>query len=206
MVTAGLGGFYVLIGILGFIPGFMQATATPGQGLLLGIFAVIIHLALGAVLLWGGLSSATNATMVNKVMAIVSALLVLASLIVPVAEMGVLVALIRSALDHARVGFDNPWLWVPLAAGVFGMVVAAILGMIQQPTRADLLTYLAAMIILLGVGGLGALLQVQADLALNNAILAERFLSGAPFMALMLVANMGLIGLIVLLDPAERRT
>lgn len=121
-------------------------------------------------------------------------------------SMGVLVALISSALDHARAGFDNPWLWVPLAAGVFGMVVAAMLGMITQPTRADVLTYLAAMFLLIGVGGLGALLHVQADLALNNAVLAERFLRGAPFMAPMLFANMGLIGLIVLLDPAERKT
>jgi len=118
-------------------------------------------------------------------------------------SMGVLVALISSALDHARAGFTNPWLWLPLGAGVFGMVVAAGLGMLTQPTRADLLTYLAAMVLLIGVGGLGALLHVQSDLALHNAILAERFLRGAPFMAPMLFANMGLIGLIVLLDPAE---
>jgi len=120
-------------------------------------------------------------------------------------SMGVLVALISSALDHARAGFDNPWLWLPLGAGVFGMVVAAGLGMITHPTRADLLTYLAAMLLLIGVGGLGALLHTQSNLALNNAILAERFLRGAPFMAPMLFANMGLIGLIVLLDPAERK-
>jgi hypothetical protein len=31
----------------------------------------------------------------------------------------------------------------------------------------------------------------------------ERFLRGAPIMAPMLFANMGLIGLIVLLDPLE---
>jgi hypothetical protein len=62
------------------------------------------------------------------------------------------------------------------------------------------------MVLLIVVGGLGALLHAQSDLALRNAVLAERFLRGAPFMAPMLFANMGLIGLIVLLDPAERIT
>ena len=28
--------------------------------------------------------------------------------------------LLSSTLDHARTGFTNPWLWIPLAAGVFG--------------------------------------------------------------------------------------
>ena len=89
-ISLGLGIFYLAIGILGFIPGITVPTAVPGQGLLLGIFAVntvhnIVHLVAGAVLVWGGLSAA-NVTMANKVMAVVFALLVPVSLIAPIAE------------------------------------------------------------------------------------------------------------------------
>ena len=89
-ITLSFGIFYLAIGILGFVPGITVTTATPGQGLLLGIFAVntihnIVHLAAGAILVWGALS-AVNVTMVNKVMAVVFALLVPVSLIAPIAE------------------------------------------------------------------------------------------------------------------------
>jgi hypothetical protein len=89
--TIGLGIFYVAIGILGFIPGVtVPSSDNPDHGLLLGIFAVntlhnIVHLALGAFLVWGGLSAA-NVIMANKIMAVVFGLLVPVSLIAPIAE------------------------------------------------------------------------------------------------------------------------
>jgi hypothetical protein len=89
-ISLGFGIFYIAIGILGFIPGITVPTNVPGQGLLLGIFAVntihnIVHLVAGAVLVWGGLSAA-NVTIANKIMAVVFALLVPVSLIAPIAE------------------------------------------------------------------------------------------------------------------------
>ena len=92
-ITTGFGLVYLLIGILGFLPGITVPThhgPVPGEGLLLGIFAVnvvhnLAHLLLGAVLLWGGLSAA-RVTSVNRVMAGVFALLVVASIIAPLAE------------------------------------------------------------------------------------------------------------------------
>ncbi len=89
-ITLGFGVFYVLIGILGFVPGITVPTTQPGQGLLLGIFAVnpihnIIHLVAGAVLVWGGLTAGFTTT-ANKVMAVVFILLVPVSLIAPIAE------------------------------------------------------------------------------------------------------------------------
>ena len=82
-ITLGLGVFYVAIGILGFVPGITS------NGLLLGIFAVnalhnIAHLVIGAVLIWGSMSAAV--TMVNKAMAVVFAVLVVASFIAPILE------------------------------------------------------------------------------------------------------------------------
>jgi hypothetical protein len=113
-ITLGLGIVYVAIGILGFIPGITVPAGPPGQGLLLGIFAVntlhnIVHLIAGAVLIWGGLSAA-NVTTANKVMAVVFALLVPVSLIAPIAE-GVAINLpdtflhIVSALVTGYLGF-----------------------------------------------------------------------------------------------------
>jgi hypothetical protein len=89
-ITFAFGAFYVLIGILGFVPGITTATANAGQGLLLGIFAVntihnIAHLVLGLALVAGSMSAA-NTLMVNKVMAVVFLLLVVASFIAPILE------------------------------------------------------------------------------------------------------------------------
>lgn len=82
-VTLGLGVFYVAIGILGFVPGITS------NNLLLGIFAVnalhnIVHLAAGAVLIWASMSAMLMT--VNRVMAVVFALLVVGSFIAPVVE------------------------------------------------------------------------------------------------------------------------
>jgi hypothetical protein len=93
-ITLGFGVVYALIGVLGFIPGITTRPAdpgpVPGEGLLLGIFAVnvvhnLAHIVLGAVLIWGG-RSATNVVPVNKAMAAVFAALVVVSVIAPIAE------------------------------------------------------------------------------------------------------------------------
>jgi len=85
-VTMILGAVYVLVGILGFVPGVVTATEQPGQGLLLGIFAVnmlhnLAHIVLGAVLVWG--ARAWDVILVNKGMAVVFALLTVVSVIAP---------------------------------------------------------------------------------------------------------------------------
>jgi hypothetical protein len=117
--------------------------------------------------------------------------------------LGTLIALISSVLDHARTRFENPWLWLPVAVGVFATVIAVLLGAADHPTRADVLTYVGAMALLILVGGIGALLHVDVNLIGRSTLIPERFLRGAPFMAPLLFANMGMIGLIVLLDPSE---
>jgi hypothetical protein len=118
-------------------------------------------------------------------------------------SMGILIALISSVFDHARTGFDNPWLWLPTVTGVFGAVVAAMLGALDQPTRTDTLIYMGTMLMLILVGVVGAVLHVNADLTEQTVVVPERFLRGAPVLAPMLFANMGLLGLIALLPPAE---
>ena len=118
--------------------------------------------------------------------------------------LGTLATVISSVLDHARTNFENPWLWLPTGIGIFGTVVAVVLGMIPAPRRSDLITYVAAMLLLILVGMLGVVLHILRNLALENAIVVERFLRGAPFLAPMLFSDMGALGLVILLDPQEK--
>jgi hypothetical protein len=120
-------------------------------------------------------------------------------------SLGILATVISSVLDHARTGFQNPWLWVPTMAGVFAVVVAAALAAIDRPSRADVTIYTLTMILLTLVGVIGLVLHVQDDLTSQGLFVAERFIRGAPFLAPLLFANMGTLGLIALLDPVEVR-
>ncbi len=118
--------------------------------------------------------------------------------------MGSLATVISSVLDHARTHFQNPWLWLPTAIGVFATVIAVTIATFEKPRRSDLIIYAVAMVLLIGVGLIGALLHIGTNLTSEGTIVGERFIRGAPFLAPLLFANMGMLGLIVLLDPAEK--
>jgi hypothetical protein len=118
--------------------------------------------------------------------------------------LGTLATVTSSVLDHARTNFENPWLWLPTAIGVFGTVVAVAVGFLAKPRRSDLVTYVIAMILLVLVGVIGVVLHSLHNLAYANAIVVERFIRGAPFLAPMLFADMGALGIVILLDPNER--
>ncbi|MEZ4769099.1 MAG: hypothetical protein R2844_11835 [Caldilineales bacterium] len=119
-------------------------------------------------------------------------------------SMGSLATVLSSVFDHARTDFSNPWLWAPTGVGVFATVVAALMGATERPSRADLWTYIAAMVLMVLVGVTGLLLHIGADLTPNMAVVTERFIRGAPPLAPLLFADIGMIGLVVLLDPRER--
>ncbi len=118
--------------------------------------------------------------------------------------LGCLATVISSVLDHARTNFENPWLWLPTALGVFATLVALLLGVLRTPRRSDLLVFVAAMSLLVIVGLIGVGLHIVRNLGLQDAIVVERFLRGAPFLAPMLFSDMGALGLVILLDPAEK--
>ncbi len=119
---------------------------------------------------------------------------------------GILITVISSILDHARINFENPWVWLPTMAGIFATAAAVIMGIIQKPSRTDLTTYTIAMVMLIIVGLIGFLLHLNSNLVAQGTIIVERFLRGSPTLAPMLFANMGLLGLIVLLNPSEEST
>jgi hypothetical protein len=112
-----------------------------------------------------------------------------------------LATLISSTLDHARTNFTNPWLWIPTVVGIFATASAFTLGFIARPSRNDLVTFAAAMVLMMITGILGSFLHYQSDITSEGAIVVERFIRGAPIMAPMLFADMGTFGLIILLDP-----
>jgi hypothetical protein len=118
--------------------------------------------------------------------------------------LGTLASLISMVFDHARTGFQNPWLWVSAAVAIFGTVVPILLGIQEKPTRADLATFTIAMLALILLGITGLLLHVNENLIADGKIVTERFIRGAPFLAPMLFADMGTLGLISLLDPREK--
>ncbi len=118
-------------------------------------------------------------------------------------SVGVAIATVSSVFDHIRSGFTNPWLWVPTIAGTFGMIAAFAVGVIRRRERADLITYTVAMAAQLIVGPLGSLLHLYHDLGVGGTIVVERLLRNAPVLAPMVFANMGLMGLLALLDAKD---
>jgi hypothetical protein len=112
----------------------------------------------------------------------------------------ILVTVISSVLDHARTNFENPWLWLPTFSGVFAAIVSLVMGFLLKPSRGDLWTYAVSLALLILVGLIGAVLHVNTNLTGQGTILLERFLRGAPFLAPLLFANMGMLGFLVLLE------
>jgi hypothetical protein len=117
--------------------------------------------------------------------------------------LGILATAISSVLDHARTHFVNPWLWVPTIVGIFATAVVIATGTFDRLERSDLQIYMGTMFLLILVGVVGSYLHINNNLIAQGTIVGERFLNGAPFMAPLLFADMGSLGLIVLFDPQE---
>lgn len=113
----------------------------------------------------------------------------------------ILATLLSSVLDHARTNFVNRWLWFPTVVGAFATFVTLAMGAYQKLERGDLFTFAAAMGLMVVVGLVGAALHIERDLTGQGALLVERVIHGAPLMAPLLYANMGALGIVVLLDP-----
>jgi hypothetical protein len=116
---------------------------------------------------------------------------------------GALITTISSMIDHSYSRFENPFTWIPTTVGLFSTAVFIQLGFIQEPTREELTTYTAAVALLLITGLVGTWLHISQDLTSLGGIVGERFIRGAPVMAPMLFANMGVLALIVLLKPGD---
>jgi hypothetical protein len=118
----------------------------------------------------------------------------------------ILATVLSSILDHSRTNFANPWLWLPTLIGIFATAVTIAMGFFSKPDRSDLFTYVITMALLAVTGLVGFSLHIVHNLNGQGTIVGERFLRGAPMLAPLLFANMGLLGLIVLLPPEVETT
>jgi hypothetical protein len=111
---------------------------------------------------------------------------------------GVLIALISSVFDHARAGFASRWFWLPVAVGLFALIVSIAMGFLEQPSLGEKQVFALGMVLLIIVGVVGSFLHLRLDVTDQFVFVLERFLRGAPPVAPMLFANFGLLGLVVL--------
>jgi hypothetical protein len=120
--------------------------------------------------------------------------------------LAILATFISSALDHARTGFHNPWLWFPIITSVFAILMAMNIGFQENPSRADLTIFVAAMFLLILVGLTGMVLHLWMNHVVGAGIIVwERVIKGAPFLAPLLFCDMGGLGLIVMMDPGGQK-
>lgn len=115
----------------------------------------------------------------------------------------VLATLISSVLDHARFSFDNTWVWLPVATGLFAFATSVFIGIIEKPNSADLAVHATAMLLLIAVGVIGFALHAESSLTSSGQVIVERFLRGSPLLAPLLFCNVGLMGLLAMLPPGE---
>lgn len=114
--------------------------------------------------------------------------------------LGMLAATISAFLDHGRTGFEDIFVWIPVFTGVFATIATLLMALYQQRSEADYFIFFWTMMMMIAVGVIGMALHINADLpeGLNAGLSADRFIRGAPVMAPLLFANMGILGIITI--------
>jgi len=114
-----------------------------------------------------------------------------------------MVATISAVYDHARTGWENANLWIPTVVGVFAALVCFVIAWFPRPRWGDLVVFAVAMAAMVVTGLLGVWFHFQDNLTSRGLVVAERFIRGAPIMAPLLYANVGLFGIVTLMDPGS---
>lgn len=112
-----------------------------------------------------------------------------------------MVATVSAVFDHARTGWENANLWIPTTVGILAAVVCFAMASIEVPRRTDLIVFVATMAVMVSTGLLGVWFHFQDNVTSAGLIVAERFIRGAPIMAPLLYANVGLFGVATLMRP-----
>lgn len=114
-----------------------------------------------------------------------------------------MVATISAVLDHARTGFEANALWIPTLVGVFAAVVCWAMAALRPVSRHDAAIFFWTMMLMVATGLLGVLFHLDDNLTSRGVVVAERFVRGAPIMAPLLYANVGVFGIVTLMNPAR---
>ncbi len=123
--------------------------------------------------------------------------------------LGLFASTLSAFLDHGRTDFEDVFVWIPVVLGLFGSVVTLLMALYEKHTNTDYFIFFWVMMIMIGVGVLGLGLHINVDLpeGPKGGISAERFIRGAPVMAPLLFANMGMLGIITMVgaDVVDER-
>jgi hypothetical protein len=118
--------------------------------------------------------------------------------------LGLLAATLSSFMDHGRTDFENVFVWIPVVLGIFGTVVTILMALYEKRTDSDYFVFFWTMILMIIVGVLGFGLHIDTNLAEGTGeIVKDRFIHGAPPLAPLLFANMGLLGLITMVGADD---
>lgn len=114
--------------------------------------------------------------------------------------LGLWAATVSAFIDHARTEWEDFLVWTPIVIGTFGSVVTTVMALFKGRNRGDFFIFFWTMMLMILLGVAGAGLHINADLpeGTQGGIVWERFVRGAPPIAPMLFANMGLLGIIAM--------
>jgi hypothetical protein len=108
-----------------------------------------------------------------------------------------------AVLDHARRSFENPSVWIAVAAGIFATVVTLGMANAREPSHGDHVVHFWTQVVLAAVGILGLGMHLSADLSGTGELNLERLINHAPPFAPLLFTNLAFIGIISVLRPAR---
>lgn len=107
-----------------------------------------------------------------------------------------------SFLDHGQYGYEF-FEWIPVAVGCFATIAVCGRALTSAAERVDDLTYFWTMIVCIVTGIVGFAFHLSKDTADSGAMSIERMRSFAPIFAPMLFSDLGILGLLVMLLPAD---
>jgi len=117
--------------------------------------------------------------------------------------LGLLGATLLAVIDHSQGDWTNILVWTPVVGGFFLTGLTLHHAALRQPRPIEKLVYFWAMMLAILIGLTGFAAHVWHDLAGTGQFSLERLLKDAPPFAPLLFANMGLLGLLALIEPGE---
>ncbi|MCG3180388.1 MAG: hypothetical protein BIFFINMI_02748 [Phycisphaerae bacterium] len=118
--------------------------------------------------------------------------------------LGLLAATLLAIIDHSPASRQQPVVWTPTVTGFLLTGLVLHHAALRRPRRIEKVIYFWAMLGAMGLGVFGLAMHLTHDLAGTGQFSLKLLMQGAPPFAPLLFANMGLLGLLALIEPAEQ--
>jgi hypothetical protein len=115
--------------------------------------------------------------------------------------LGLLITTLLAVIDHSPVRHEQPIVWIPTVGGFFLAGLTLHHAALSQPRRSENVVYFWAMLGAIALGLFGFAMHMQHALAGTGQLTWERLIDAVPF-APLLFCNMGLLGLLAMIEPA----